>query len=310
MMRNGKKPAPPENKINHAAGSASTARLRAGTRIIRRIAWARGSIRAERPPRLRASLAIALACAALCILTGCLSANYKLPGKDTPPARALNVHFPPAPLDANLASVITDGGPGSWKREAFWDEYVVALHNTGDQPLQVASVTLVDFAGTSRSAGDDPWALERESKTLERKYRDSGVAFARMAAPRVLIASAEPVVIASAGIGTAGAAAAATATAVALPVYGLAIWGINRHHKSAITAEFNRRRLPLPLSLAPGETRTGSLFFPMVPNPRSLDLNWSNESGTGDPVLPLDFLHGLHVTAASGDSATPKTPSP
>src|ERR1700674_1691672 len=276
----------------------------------RRIAWARGSIRAERPPRLRASLAIALACAALCVLTGCLAANYKLAGKDTPPARALTVHFAPAPLDANLSNVITDGGPGSWKREAFWDEYVVALHNTGDQPLQVASVTLVDFAGTSRTAGDDPWALERESKTLERKYRDAGMAFARIAAPRVLVTTAEPVVAANVGLGTVGAAAAATATAVALPVYGLAIWGINRHHKAAIRAEFNRRRLPLPLTLAPGQTRTGSLFFPMVPNPRSLDLNWSNESGTGDPVLPLDFLRGIHVTAASGNSTTPKTPSP
>jgi hypothetical protein len=256
-----------------------------------------------RPPRLRAAFGIAVACAALCVLTGCVSSKYKLAGKDTPPAHALNVHFPPAPLEANLATLIIDGGPGSWKLAAFWDEYVVALHNTGDQPLLVASVTLVDFAGTSRSAGDDPWALERESKTLERKYRDAGVAFARIAAPRVLLTSAEPVVIASAGIGTAGAAAAATATAVALPVYGLAIWGINRHLKAIIKAEFNRRRLPLPLTLAPGETRTGSLFFPMVPNPRSLDLNWSNESSSGDSVLPLDFLHGLHVPA-------PKTPSP
>src|ERR1700674_4458494 len=281
-----------------------------GSVIIRRIAWVCGSIRAGRPPRLTAHSGIVLACAALCVLTGCVSSKYKFARKDTPPAPALNVRFPPGPLDVTLASVIIDGGPGSWKREAFWDEYVVTFHTTGDQPLQVASVTLVDFAGTSRIAGDDPWALERESKTLERKYRDSGVAFARMAAPRVLVASAEPVAIASAGIGTAGAAAAATATAVALPVYGLAIWGINRHNKVAITAEVNRRRLPLPLSLAPGETRTGSLFFPMVPNPRSLDLNWSNESGTGDPVLPLDFLRGIHVTAASGDSPTPRTPSP
>jgi hypothetical protein len=256
-----------------------------------------------RPPRLPAVFGIALACAALCVLTGCLSSKYKLAGKATPPAHALNVHFPPAPLDANLATLIIDGGPGSWKLAAFWDEYVVAFHNTGDQPIQVVSVTIVDFAGTSRSAGDDPWALERESKTLERKYRDAGMAFARIAGPRVLVTSAEPVVIASAGIGTAGAAAAATATAVALPVYGLAIWGINKHHKAIITAEFNRRRLPLPVTLAPGETRTGSLFFPMVPNPRSLDLNWSNESGSGDSVLALDFLRGLHVPA-------PKTPSP
>jgi hypothetical protein len=100
-----------------------------------------------------------------------------------------------------------------------------ALPNTpgaarGDQPLEIASATLVDFAGTSRSAGDDPWTLERESKTLEKKCRDAGIAFARVAAPRVLVTTAEPVVVSSVGIGAAGAAAAATATAVALPVYG------------------------------------------------------------------------------------------
>jgi hypothetical protein len=255
------------------------------------------------------SLACALGCLAVCLATGCVSSKYKFAGKKTPPARALNVQFPPAPLDSSLASVVTDGGPGSWKREAFWDEYVVALHNTGDQPLQISSASLVDFEGVPRSAGTDPWALERESKSLERKYRDSGVAFARVAAPRVLVSTAEPVVVANAGIGAAGAAAAATATAVALPVYGLASWGLNRHQKAAIKAEFGRRRLPLPLSLAPGETRTGSLFFPMVPNPRSLNLDWSNDSGSGDSALALDFLHGIHVTAASaGGAEPPKTP--
>jgi len=32
--------------------------------------------------------------------------------------------------------------------------------------------------------------------------------------------------------------------------------------------EFARRRLALPLKLAPGEVRQGSGFFPMVPAPR------------------------------------------
>jgi hypothetical protein len=31
--------------------------------------------------------------------------------------------------------------------------YIVTLHNAGDQPVQVGSATLVDFAGNSRSAG-------------------------------------------------------------------------------------------------------------------------------------------------------------
>ena len=59
--------------------------------------------------------------------------------------------------------------------------------------------------------------------------------------------------------------------------------------------EFSMRRLVLPLALAPGETRTGSFFFPMVPSPRSLSLHWSNSSGPGDAILALDSLHNLHL---------------
>jgi hypothetical protein len=239
-----------------------------------------------------------LAGAAASLLLGCVSPKYKA-AKNLPSARPLDIHFPAdAPLDATLNTLISFGGPGSWKREAFWDEYVVTLHNRGDQPVEVGSVTLVDYAGVPRSAGDDPWALERQSKDLERRYRDAGMTFARMAGPRVLAATAEPAVATTAGVGSAGAAAAAAATAVALPVYGLTVLGINSHNKAAIKAEFNRRRLPLPLRLGAGETRTGSLFFPMVPNPRSLGLDWTSASGKNDLVLALDFLEGLHTATA------------
>ena len=236
-----------------------------------------------------------LLAAALCLVTACVSSKYKRADKHTPPIQPLNVKFPPSTLDSSLYSEISDGGPGSWKREAFWDEYVVIMHNEGDHALNVVSATLTDYAGAARSAGSDPWALERESKTLEKRYRDAGIAFARVAAPRVIVGAAEPEVAASAGIGAAGAAGAATATAVALPVYGATVFGINMHNKAAIKKEFNRRRVPLPLTLGPGETRTGSFFFPMVPNPQTLTVRWTSTAGGGETTLELHFLKGLHV---------------
>jgi hypothetical protein len=196
-----------------------------------------------------------------------------------------------------LDTVIVYGGPGSWKREAFWDEYVVTLRNQGDQPLNVVAVALTDATGVARAAGEDPWKLEKESKDLEKRYREAGMSFARAAAPRVMVATAEPAVVTGAGIGSAGAAAVAATTAVALPVYGVAVQSINHHNKAAITKEFARRRLALPITLAPGETRTGSLFFPMIPDPRSLGLDWSNDSDHGTSALPLDSLLGLHMRA-------------
>lgn len=252
-------------------------------------------------PWSRAFIAAVLAVA--CLQTGCMSPKYKFADKHAPPARALNISFPPAPVEAVLQTAITSGGPGSWKREAYWDEYVLTFHNQGDQPLQIDSVTLAGDPGISRNPGDDPWTLERASKDLEQQYRDTGTAFARMAAPRIFAATAEPGIITGAGIGSAGAAAAATTTAVALPVYGLTMWGINKHNKAAIKAEFVRRRLPLPLNLAPGETRTGSLFFPMIADPRSLSAAWSTGSDTGDSVLSLDFLRGLHLKESTAEGA-------
>ena len=246
--------------------------------------------------------ALVLAALGLCLTSACVSPKYKRADKSTPPAKALNVKFPPSVLEASLYTEISDGAPGSWKREAFWDEYVVTLHNGGDQSLDLTSAALTDYAGAPHLAGDNPWSLEKESKTLEKRYQDAGIAFARMAAPRVIVSAAEPGAVASAGVGSAGAAAAATITAVALPIYGATVFGINMHNKKAIHQEFNRRHLPLPLTLAPGETHTGSLFFPTIPNPRALTLHWTSGSGDGDTALGLDFLEGLHVKG-TGDAA-------
>jgi hypothetical protein len=246
------------------------------------------------------SAALVLAAMSICLLAACVSPKYKRADKNAAPV-PLNVKFPSSALEASLYTEISDGAPGSWKREAFWDEYVVTVHNHADQSLNVTSMTLTDYEGVPRPAGSDPWALERESKTLERRYRDAGVAFARMAAPRVVATTAEPGIVASAGIGSAGAATAATATAVAIPVYGLTVLSINMHNKKAIKKEFDRRRLPLPLTLGPWETRTGSIFFPMIPNPQALTLRWTGTAGDGDTALDLHFLEGLHITGAGSD---------
>jgi hypothetical protein len=214
------------------------------------------------------------------------------------------VKFPPSALEASLYAEISFGAPGSWKREAYWDEYVVTLSNESDHPLNVSSATLSDYAGVARPPGTDPWRLERESKTLEKRYRDAGVAFARMAAPRVIATTAEPTVAAGV-VGSSGAATAAAVTAVAIPVYGAAILGINLHNRSGIKKEFDRRRLSFPLMLARGESRTGSLFFPMTPDPQALTLEWSSGAGNGVTALDLHFLEGLHVERSRESQSPP-----
>ena len=245
----------------------------------------------------------------LSVLCGCVATKYKLAKKDTPPVQLLSIAFPPAaPLQATLASLIAYGGPGSWKREALWDEYVVELVNHGDRPLTIDSATLLDPKGTPYAAGSDPWVLEKESKKLEQQYRDRGEAFLRAAGPGVVIVGVGAAAVAGSATGALfvapAVAGAAIAAVVVLPVYYLSVLGINYHNKKAVMTEFERRRLVLPLTLAPGETRTGSFFFPMVRSPSSLALHGANESVTTTAALSLDFLNALHVPGATAASAT------
>jgi hypothetical protein len=240
----------------------------------------------------------------LCLQCGCVATKYKLARKNTPPLQPVNIAIPSSPpLQATLVGLVSYAGPGSWKREALWDEYVISIENHGGEALTIESATLADPEAAPYAAGSDPWALEKQSAILERQYKDHGEAFLRAAGPGVLIVGAGAATVSAAAgsavlFAPAIAAGAAVVTVVALPVYYLSVLGINHHNKKAVMTEFNRRRLPLPLTLAPRETRTGSLFYPMVRSPGSLALNFSNESGRATAVLPLDFLHALHLPVA------------
>lgn len=263
-----------------------------GTRLVRPFAW-------RRPAVLLAGLCLA----------GCVSATkYKMARDGTPRAQLLNVAFPSAPLHAALTALIVYGGPGSWKREALWDEYVVTLHNPGDQPLIVSAAELMDHMAVARAPGADPWKLEDESKALCKEYDRMGVAFVKSATPAVLTIGG--IAAGSAALAAATSTSAVTVTvlqgplaAITVPSYLIGRVIANHEDRADIEAEFRLRRLALPLTLAPGQTRLGCLFFPMVPNPRSLGLRWSTGPASSESVLPLDFLHGLHVKAPAPSAA-------
>jgi len=239
-------------------------------------------------------------------LSGCAATRYQRAARDTPPPVLLKLAAVQTPAELALRSVIVYDGPGSWKREALWDEYVVTIHDRGQQPLTIDAAALVDFAGTSRAPGADPWKLEKESQTIEQRYQRAGVAMARGALPRVFLMGTGAAAGTTGGVATAAAAAAAAASLVALPVYYVVILGVDHAIKTTATAEFTRRRLVLPLTIAPGELRTGSLFFPMAPNPQSLALRWSSGAAHGDMELTLEALHGIHAgTATEADTPTP-----
>lgn len=262
-----------------------------------------------KPPRLfthciRPAIALAL-CVSL-LGSGCVSRNYKPAPKNTPPPQVLNLALAQEPFEVGLNTLIAYNGPGSWIRDALWDEYVFTLRNPTSTSLTLSSFTLVDVLGTDLSPGSDPAKLEQESILLEMKYKEIDLTFVRFTAVVILVGSQAASMAIVGALSLSGTLVAVAATAVIIPVLiGVRIYQGNK--QAAMKREFHKRRISLPLTLAPEETITGSLFFPMAAGPRSLRVGWSSETASGELVLPLDFLKGLHLkTPAPSDEPTVK----
>jgi hypothetical protein len=248
---------------------------------------------------------VAVLLSACVLLSGYASSNYQTAQGGTSPLVPINLATVQPPVAMVLDTIIAYDGPGSWKREAFWDEYVVTISNQGTQPLTIASAALTDFAGTNHAPGAGMQALEKQSALLEQKYLDAGVAFARDAAPAAVTVGGGVRLVAPAG-GVTGAGAGLAAVAAVVPVPAYYVRKIVSLNKDDTVAEFKQRRFALPLTLAPGEARVGSFFFPMVPNPRALSLHWSTGTSAGDLTLPLESVHGLHVQAPAPAATSPR----
>jgi hypothetical protein len=235
--------------------------------------------------------------------TGCVtSTKYRMAKEGTPVAKPLgwNVAVPPAEI--TLSTLIVFKGPGSWKREARWDEYVVKLTNHGTQPLWIETATLIDLMGEPQIPGVDPWQLEKLSYTNWDKYGKTGLKVVAGAGAMALYGTA--LMASSVGSFMAGPGAAAGGSVLldAIPVVAIvditAVAIMNHNNKAKVQKEFDRRRLVLPLTMAPDSAAEGSLFFPMTPGPQRLIVRGKSGETPLELVLELKPLAGLHLKPA------------
>ncbi len=228
-------------------------------------------------------------------LTGCVSAKYKMAPKETPPPLALNLNTTQPSAAVVLHTVIVYKGPGSWKNEAYWDEYVCTIANRGTSLLTVESAVLTDALGAEQICGSDPWVLEKISRENLKKYSHLGRKILLGVGLTAGWAFSGGVAVAAAWAGSAPLAAVAGATFFAIPVWAVGSGVRILVARSAIREEFNRRRIATPLVLQPGETKQGSLFFPVSPGPQRMVLRCSAEGAPQNLTLDLAPLAGLHL---------------
>jgi hypothetical protein len=249
-----------------------------------------------------APLASVILAMVACLLSGCVtSKRYRLAKPNTAPPVELNLVAPAQPeiaADLTLRSVIVYKGPGSWKREAKWDEYVFQFTNRGTEPVALTAAELTDLRGATQLPGIDPWELEKLSRTNWDRYGKTGLTLVAGAGGVALYGAA--VVGSTLGSLMGGAAATGATTALGIvPIFAVmeitAVQIANRQNKRKVQEEFERRRVALPITVAPGETVSGSLFFPMTPGPQKFALRGRSGASEVDLQVGLAPLAALHL---------------
>lgn len=208
-------------------------------------------------------------------------------------------------VTAILDWVIVRDGPGTWAKNADWDEYLLRIRNLSDQPIQVIRVIVVDSLDTRIESQPKRKQLVKGSKQTARRYKDSGIKVkAGRGAGTMLVAGAAVTVIgvgAASVVAVSGATVAGSAGAAAggLLLLGpaLAVGGIVRGvRNSAVNKQIEQRQTVLPLELSAGEELPLNVFFPLAPSPGMVELSYTDV--TGEHSLTIDTstsLNGLHI---------------
>ncbi len=244
------------------------------------------------------------------VLLGCSAPKYKPAPRKTPPPVLLNLPYTEPSLEALLHAVIIYRGAGSWKQDAFWDEYVMTVANRGSAEIVIESAALTDFQDRVVMAGTQPWELEQASLTLV----DQGSGLPRDAAIQLggglgVLALSSGAGAALVSGGTVGSAAGAAAGGIlALPILvGGSIY-VNITNRGLIEREFQRRRVKLPATLLPGEFVAGSFFFRISPGPKRLHLQCRVDGESHDAVIDLAPLAAIHLQKNPAEGDKPATP--
>jgi hypothetical protein len=215
-----------------------------------------------------------------------------------------------ARVAASLDWVIVRDGPGTWARDADWDQYLMTIANTSDAVVAIDSATVYDSLEFAAAAASDRKTLVRASRQTVKRYKGEGLKVkAGMGAGTVLVAGAAIGVgavsagtaMAAVGAGSAAGVGAVLVGLLAAPVLigGGVVKGVN---SSKVSTQIEARHTALPLVLQPGESIQTVFFFPLSPSPRRVALAYEFRGEVVTLVVDTaEVLDGLHVGAAGDE---------
>lgn len=217
---------------------------------------------------------------------------------------------------ATLDWVIIRDGPGTWARNADWDEYLLTVGNQSNQPIQITRLIVVDSLGTRIESQAGRKQLVKSSKKTAKRYKKSGVEVKAGMGVGTLLVSGAAVTAAGYGVAvatmgpilgfgsTAGAGAGAAVGGLLLLGPALAVGGVVRGvNNSKVNKQIELRQTLLPHEIPADEELGLDVFFPLAPSPKVVELTYTDT--TGEHVIVIDTsaaLNGLHIKPPESSS--------
>jgi hypothetical protein len=204
----------------------------------------------------------------------------------------------PDGLMVTVHTVLVRNGPGSWVRDADWDEYIVTLKNSAPFALRIETLRL-----------ESPYLpFQQQSSLSLTQLEDRTRASLRTAGDVASVAGGVAVTVGATAL---VADATMTGTLAAAPLAGMLIEypldrAIVNHHlehedRSMIELTLLERGAHLALELPPDREELRSVFFPLTPGPTRLIVGYRIADEQRELAVPLPALARLHlkpVTAA------------
>jgi len=209
-----------------------------------------------------------------------------------------------ARVAASLDWVIVRDGPGTWAKNADWDEYLVTLRNDSPVPVTITAITVTDSSEYRHSPVANRKQLVKASRQTAKRYKGQGIEVkAGLGGGTLVVAGGLSASVgASAGVAAvygSGAAVGATAGALVLApvlVVGGVVRGVNN---SKVNDTIETRQTPMPLRVEPGASQVLDVFFPIAPSPLEVRIDYADATGEHSTVLDTkDALAGLHLAPA------------
>lgn len=218
-------------------------------------------------------------------------------------------------MSATLDWVIVRDGPGTWAKNADWDEYLIRVVNVSPGTVRITGIAVFDSQGNRIDPGANRKQLVKGSKQTARRYKDSGIkikagaggaglawtsAAMTVGGAGLAMGLAPSVVLSGGGGAAAGAAGGAAIAVLGAPLIG--IYGIVRAVRNGqVNSEIERRQTRFPTVVAATQVQSLDIFFALAPSPSHVEISYADAQG--EHRLDLDTrksLAGLHL----GNGAT------